>query len=175
MPILSNDTVSEQAAEPSVVDEPDRIIERELDADTTSAPGIVDTGYIWDQSFPGEWSVKPEAEPPRLLANRVTEVSDSILYGSAELPVDTPPFILVPAHRDRVRVTVQNLGVAGEPAVFLGHGPDAQADINTWSLQAGDVITFRTRAVIYAQTVGGAGTVTLQWAAELVAEGCGCL
>ena len=116
----------------------------------------------------------PTPAPPRLIANRVTEVSDSILFGSATLPVDTPPFILVPAHRDRVRVTVQNLGETGDPAVYVGQGYDVQAGVNAWALQPGDVITFRTRAAIYARTVGGADTVTLQWAAELVAEGCGC-
>lgn len=176
MPLVNKtaDTVSEESAAPSVVDEPDRIVERELPAETTTAPGVEDTGYIWDQSYPGDDSPMPRADKPRLIANRVTEVSDAILYGSATLPVDTPPFILVPAHRDRVRVTVQNLGETGDPAVYLGHGPDVQPGVNAWALQPGDVITFRTRAVVYAQTIGGADTVTLQWAAELVAEGCGC-
>jgi hypothetical protein len=181
MPLLGPDKipsegqVSEPAAEPTIVDEPVREVIRPLDADTTTAPGVEDTGYIWDQTYPGDDQGKPPAKLPVAMANRVTEVSDQILFGSAALLAGALPFMLTPAHRDRVRVTLQISTVAeGSVPVYIGSAPDVVPGFSAWQMVTTDPLVFRTRDAIYV-AIGAAGEpVTLQWAAELVAEGCGC-
>ena len=172
--------VDEQAAEPTAVDFPVQSEVRELPAETTTAEGIEDTGYIFDQSFPGDTQEMPEAKPAVLRANRVTDVSDYIVFGAANIGPDTPPFILIPAHRDRLRVTiVAPLETGGTPcSVYLGNGPDISAG-NGWFLPASEIsppIVLATRDAIWAVSGpgGAADTVRVQWAIELVKEGCGC-
>ena len=110
---------------------------------------------------------------PVLRAVRTTEVSDYIVYGSSLLAGDTPPFILVPSHRDRLRVTIQADYDAATPSIYLGSGPDIGAG-NGWAILSDAPLVFHTRDAIYATTGAAAGNTRIQWAIELVSEGCGC-
>lgn len=168
-------TISEESAEPEVVDYPvDGSEQRPLPAETTTAPDITDTGFIWDESYPGDTQPMPTPARPKVQANRVTEVSDSIIFGHSMLAANTAPFILIPAHRDRLRVTIQVVVVVGDAVVYLSSRSDLSAG-NGWQVVTSDPITFDTRDEIYAVTGPvGANATRVQWAIELVAEGCGC-
>lgn len=164
------DTVSEEAAKPQQVDWPEQETVKELPAERTTAPDIEDTGYIWDETLPGETQGMPSADRPRLLATRVTQVSDTILFGAAILGVDEPVFQLIPAHRDRLRVNLQIQLVGGQPIVYLGHDRNISETQSSWRLAVSGHLLLMTRAAIYCRTIGGSGTVRIQWATELVAE-----
>ncbi len=164
--------VDEETADPTVVDYPVQSEVIDLPAETTKADDIDDTGYIWDQSYPGDTQGMPKANLPIFTANRVTEVSDYILFGYSLLAGDTPPFILVPKHRDRLRVTVQVDYNAANPTVYLGSGPDIVAG-GGWAVLSNIPITFDTRDAIYATTNTSANATRIQWAIELVSEGNG--
>lgn len=170
IPTPEPDSVSEEAAQPQQVDYPEQETVQELPAERTTAPGIEDTGYIWDETLPGENQGMPPADRPRLLATRVTEVSDSAIFGTAILGVDEPVFQLIPAHRDRLRVQIQMIQAAGEPDVYLGHGRHISETQTGWEMRPGIVLVLQTRDAIYCKTIGGANTVRVQWVAELVAE-----
>lgn len=164
------ETVSEEAAQPQQVDHPEQEVVRELPAARTTAEGIEDTGFQWDQTLPGETQDMPTALPPRILTSRVTQVSDSILFGAAVLGADTPEFQLIPAHRDRLRVTIEVVQADGEPDVYIGSTRNINETFSGWFLQPGTPVKFETRDDIYCKTVGGANTVRIQWAAELIDE-----
>jgi len=173
MPLLPDkpDNVDEQAAEPIAVDYPDQQDVLRLPAETTTAEGIEDTGYIWDETYPGDEQPMPKAAPAVLTANRVTIVSDTVVFGSSLIGVSTPAFILVPAHRDRLRVTIQAAFDAATPPIYIGHGPDIQPG-EGWALLSNVPVTFETRDAIYACSgPAGANTTRIQWAIELVSEG----
>lgn len=177
---IKPDNVDEQAAEPTAVDYPIQSELIELPAEVTTAEGIEDTGYIFDQSFPGDTQPMPEPKPPVMRANRVTDVSDYVVFGSAIIGPDTPPFILIPGHRDRLRVTVMAPLESGgtPPSIYLGNGPDIAAG-GGWLMQGAELappLVLATRDAIWAVSgPGGAADFTrLQWAIELVKEGCGC-
>lgn len=162
--------IDEETAEPDAVDYPVQSVVRELDADTTTVEGVEDTGYVFDQQFPGDNQDMPKAKGVVLRANRVTEVSDLIVFGAADIAADTPSFILVPAHRDRLRVTVQADFDAADVSVYLGHGPDISPG-QGWRLLSNQAVTFETRDAIYATSGAGANPTRIQWAIELVSEG----
>lgn len=176
------DTVSEESAKPTVVDDPQRQDITALPAEQTEAPGIIDTGFQWEETYPGDTQEMPAAALPRLSANRVTVVSDNLVIGRMSLPEDTPTFLLIPAHRDRIRVSISTIGDNQFPLFFIGHGPDLQPSTG-WAIpplnaQAGvnsgyGFITLETRAAIYACTGSDNGTVTVQWVSEFVVEGSG--
>ena len=172
-PIIQPDTVGEQAAEPERVDYPVQEVVSDLPAETTSDPEVRDTGYIWDEFYPGDTQLKAQPGPVKVRAVRTTEVSDGIIFGRTDLGPNTPPFILAPAHRDRLRVTVQIDGVGAVPIVYLGSGPDL-APTNGWQIVSTAPLPWETRDKVYVATGAGAGTVRVQWAIEMASEGCGC-
>jgi hypothetical protein len=172
---ITPDTVGESAAEIRRVDYPEQLDIEALPVETTEADNIdTSSGYIFDEIMPGDSQPMPEAKPPKFSAVRVTEVSDNILFGSAILGPSNPPFILIPGHRDRVRVTIQVINPAGGHPVFLGEGTDISAGFSAWQVTSDRPLVFATRAAIWAATGTGGAAVTVQWAIELVAEGCGC-
>jgi len=164
--------VDEAAAEPDAVDYPVQSEVIDLPAERTKADDIEDTGFTWDQSYPGDDSPMPEASIPVLRANRVTEVSDYIVFGASLLAGATPAFILVPAHRDRLRVTIQVDYDAATPPVYLGAGPDIVPG-DGWAVLSDIPLVFETRDAIYATTGASAGATRIQWAIELLSEGVG--
>lgn len=169
-PMDTDTEAAEAASEPTVVDEPQRTDVRELPAERTTSPDVEDTGYQWDQTLPDNADEMPRQKPPLVLGTRGLAVSDSVLFGSALLGPDTPEFQLIPAHRDRVRVTIRIVQAAGEPDVYLGHGRNISESQTGWLAQDGDLLILETRGAVYCKTVGGADNVRIQWASELVAE-----
>lgn len=167
------DTVSEETAEVTVVDEgADDSVIRDLPAERTEAPDIEDTGRTWEQRYPGEsMDQMPTPDIARILATRISDVSDTVLFGATELGPDEDVFQLVPQHRDRLRVTLEAVIASGEPTVYIGSDRNLGENVNGWQLISGTPITIRTRDAIYCKTVGGADTARVQWAAELRNEG----
>lgn len=168
------DTAAEEAAEQTVVDgaEPSEV--KELPAEQTEADDITVHGGTASQRFPGEtMDQNPPADLARILATRISDVSDVTLFGAAELGPDEPTFQLIPQHRDRLRVTLEAVIASGEPTVYIGSDRNLGENVNGWQLVSGTPITIRTRDAIYCKTVGGADTCRIQWAAELRNEGHG--
>lgn len=170
---LKPTTISEQAAEPTAVDYPLEQGVIALPADETTAENVRDTGFVFDEFYPGDSQGMPDQKRPVLQANRVTVVSDSIVFGSSLVGPNAVPGILIPAHRDRVRVTIQAVVVGGDPVVYLGNGPDIAAG-GGWALATSDPVYFDTRDAIWFTSGAGANPTRVQWAIELVSEGCGC-
>lgn len=167
---INPNTVSEEKAEPDAVDYPADTIIKPLDAERTTADDITDTGYIWDQTLPGETQPMPAPAAPLLSANRVTIVSDNVLFGSAEIGPNTLPFQLVPEHRDRLRVTIMAITATEEPPIYLGSGRNISPSVNGFQLISGVPIRLETRGGIYVMSGTGSETSRVQWAAELVTE-----
>ncbi len=166
------DTVSEEAAAPEQVDWPVQETVITLPAEQTEAPGIdTSSDFAWIQEFPGDDQGPPPQSLPLVSANRVTEVSDIILFGSALIAANDPPFILIPAHRNRLRVTLQIDSVdEGSVSVYLGNTPDVVPGFAAWHMVTTDPLVFATRDVIYVAAGASGESVSIQWATELVSE-----
>lgn len=164
---IDADTVSEETAQPDIVDYPETTEVRELPAQRTESPDVEDTGSTWEQKLPGEKQGMPPQDLAKILATRVSNVSDSVIFGAAELGPNEDVFQLVPAHRDRIRVTLEAIIATGEPTIYIGSNRNLNAGANAWELVPDEPITFHTRDAIYCITGDGSDTSRIQWAVEM--------
>lgn len=131
--------------------------------------GLEDYETFYEETTDGEDDAIGGISLPRIIAQRVTEVSDTVIFGHAEFAANQGAGLFIPQHRDRLRVTIQTIAGEGAPVAYIGRGPDV-AENNGWGLYSSDPLILRTRAAIWVATGDGAGTVTVQWAIELVEE-----
>lgn len=133
-----------------------------------------DYGTVITDEEPGENDpISFPVQKTKILAQRVSQVSDTIYFGQANVPADQSAYLFIPAHRDRLRVTIQAVIPDGGPTPYIGSQVNTDSSTG-WGLVTSDPLTFETRDAIYLATGAGDGTVLVQWASELVAEGCGC-
>lgn len=161
----------ESTIDPTVIEHAPVVEELpDQEAELAEDENLEDEGTTYSEELPGEDDPIDDRGLPRILAQRVSLVSDTILLGHSQFPPDSAPQILVPRHRDRLRVTIQCVIDTGtEPPVYLGRGPDLRAG-EGYEIVTDDPLVFETRAPIYAVTGSGTGSVNVQWAAELMIE-----
>lgn len=123
-----------------------------------------------EQQEPGELiGVEPEVAPLPTLVKRVTVTSDSLatgritVVGGAGGNVNVPKLI-VPYHRDRLRVTIKNMNASAGNAVYIGAGTGVTVDTGI-RLDALDTLTLETRAPLWAICAGGESAI-VGWLSE---------
>lgn len=131
---------------------------------------LKDAGTAFEEKLPGENDGIPQARLIEITAQRVTEVSDTIVTGALNLGADSPPALLIPRHRDRLRVTLSRGDTdTSAPIPLIGYGHDLTPNTG-YRLNIGQELTLATRAPIYVMTGTGTNSCTVQWIIELIAR-----
>lgn len=149
--------------------------------DQTPIPAEIETDDgVYTDDYPGEDDPISVDNPPKILAQRVTQVSDIVLMGSQTLyipagSVRSEVALIVPGHRDRLRVRVGT--VEDTASILIGHTPNMYSSSDGWTLTNEALIESRDAiyAMAYLATSGESDiNVAVQWIIELVTESCGC-
>lgn len=111
-----------------------------------------DVTRAYDEVMPGEtMEVLPAVAPAPPQVQRVTITSDTVAIGRVTVeglafPV---PVMVVPYHRDRLRITIKNMNIVAGNAVYVGSAPSVTTESGI-RLDALDTMTLETRAALWA-------------------------